>query len=221
MSARVTTTMGVQAALVAVAAVWRHLQGASVWTDGAPLAETHAIAIPVVLSFGALVGVAAVAATRVMVRGTSWGRGMHTGLREAVLDLDGDASSVTAIALSTAVGEELLFRGAALPTIASYVGAPAALLFSSLAFGLVHVPGSRALVPWTLTACAMGLIFGLLYLATGEVLAPIAAHAVINHENLHFLLANDLTVTAPSPRRGDRRGEVVGAPSARHHGAGV
>ena len=63
-------------------------------------------------------------------------------------------------------------------------------------------PGSRALVPWTLTACVMGLVFGLLYVITGEVLAPIAAHAVINHENLHFLLANDLKV--PRGRRDDR-----------------
>ncbi len=213
--------MGVQAALVAVAVVWRHLQNASAWTDGSPLAETHVIAIPVALSFGALAGVAAVAATRALVRTTAWGRRMHTGLRDAVLDLDGDASSVTAIALSTAVGEELLFRGAALPTLTAYVGAPAALVLSSLAFGLVHVPGSRALIPWTLTACAMGMIFGLLYLATGEVLAPIAAHAVINHENLHFLLANDLTVVGSSPRRDGRRGEAIEAPSARHHGAGV
>lgn len=36
-------------------------------------------------------------------------------------------------------------------------------------------------------------MFAALYVATGEVLAPIAAHAVVNYENLHFILANDLS----------------------------
>lgn len=202
MSGRVLATVGVQASLVAVAVVWRHVQGGSVWHDGAPLGTTHFIAIPLALSFGALIGVAAVAATRSLVRSTLWGRRMHTELRDAVLDLEGASSDVAVIALATAIGEEMLFRGAALPTLTAYVGAPLAVLLSSLAFGLVHVPGSRALIPWTLTACVMGVVFGLLYVITGEVLAPIAAHAVINHENLHFLLANDLKVTRG--RRDDR-----------------
>jgi membrane protease YdiL (CAAX protease family) len=202
MSGRVFATVGVQAALVAVAMVWRHLQGASAWHDGAPLGTTHAIAVPAALSLGALTGVAAVAATRALVRSTAWGRAMHTTLRDAVLDLEGPAAPIAAIAIATAVGEELLFRGAMLPSIAAYTGLPLAWLLSSLAFGLVHVPSSRALVPWTLTACVMGLVFGLLYVVTGEVLAPIAAHAMINHENMHFLLANDLG--GPSGRRDDR-----------------
>ncbi len=197
MSGRVLATIGVQAALVAVAVVWRHLQGASAWHDGAPLGTTHAIAIPLALSFGALTGVAAVAATRALARSTAWGRRMHTSLRDAVLDLDGAAPSIAAVALATAVGEELLFRGAALPALTAYAGTAPALALSSLAFGLLHVPSSRALVPWTLTACVMGVVFGLLYVVTGEVLAPIAAHAVINHENLHFLRDNDLAERAP------------------------
>lgn len=201
-SGRVNATIGVQAALVAIAAVWRNLVGGSVWHDGAPLGGTHFIAIPMALSLGALVGVAAVAATRRLVRTTAWGRRMHTELRDAVLDLEGDPSAVSLIALSTALGEELLFRGAALASLAAWVGAPLALVATSIAFGLVHVPSSRALIPWTLTAIVMGLVFGLLYALTGEVLAPIAAHAVINHENLHFLLANDLKA---EPRRDDRR----------------
>lgn len=202
MSGRVFATVGVQAALVAVAMVWRHLQGASAWHDGAPLGTTHAIAIPAALSLGALTGVAAVGVTRAVVRSTVWGREMHTTLRDAILDLEGPSGSIAAISVATAVGEELLFRGALLPTIASYTGVGLAWVLSSLAFGLVHVPSSRALIPWTLTACAMGLVFGLLYVVTGEVLAPIAAHAMINHENMHFLLANDLG--GPSGRRDNR-----------------
>lgn len=192
MSERVFATVGVQAALVAIAMVWRHLQNASAWHDGAPLGTTHVIAVPLALSVGALVGVAAVGATRSLARRTEWGRAMHTTLRESVLELEGDPMAPAVIALASAVGEELLFRGAALPTLAGFVGTPLAVVGSAILFGLVHVPSSRALVPWTLTACVMGVVFGALYVATGEVLAPIAAHAVINHENLHFLIAHDL-----------------------------
>ncbi len=192
MSERVFATVGVQAALVAIAMVWRHLQNASAWHDGAPLGTTHVIAVPLALSVGALVGVAAVGATRALARRTQWGRAMHTTLRESVLELEGDRTAPAVIALASAVGEELLFRGALLPTLAGFVGTGFAVLGSAVLFGLVHVPSSRALVPWTLTACVMGVVFGALYVATGEVLAPIAAHAVINHENLHFLIAHDL-----------------------------
>lgn len=201
MSGRVLTAVGVQAAFIAVAMVWRDLHGASAWHDGAPLGTTRAIAIPLALSLGALVGVAGVAATRALVRGTGWGRRMHTSLREGVLALAGQPAALVAVALSAAVGEEVLFRGAVLPTLAAHVGPALAVILSSLVFGLLHVPGNRRLVPWTLTACAMGVVFALLYVATGEVLAPIAAHAVINHENLHFLLANDLD---DAPPHGDR-----------------
>lgn len=192
MSERVFATVGVQAALVAIAMVWRHLQNASAWHDGAPLGTTHVIAVPLALSVGALVGVAAVGATRALARRTQWGRAMHTTLRESVLELEGDRTAPAVIALASAVGEELLFRGALLPTLAGFVGTAFAVIGSAILFGLVHVPSSRALVPWTLTACVMGVVFGALYVATGEVLAPIAAHAVINHENLHFLIAHDL-----------------------------
>ena len=186
---RVQATVGVYAASAAVACVWRAIQGRSVWHDGAPLGSTHAIAVPLALSVGALVGVAVVWASQVAVRRTRWGRGLHLALREGVLGVP--RSSLGLLALSAAVGEELFFRGALLPTLAGAVGTVAAVALSSLAFGLLHVPGNRKLVPWTLTALGMGVVFAGLYLVTGEVLAPIAAHAVINHENMHFLLAYD------------------------------
>lgn len=192
MSGRVLTAVGVQAAFAAVAVVWRSLHGASALHDGAPLGGTHAIAAPLAASLGALVGVAAVVASRALVRNTRWGREMHLTLRDGLLDLARDRAPLAPVALSAAVGEELLFRGALLPTLTPHVGAVGAVLGSALAFGLLHVPRTRSLLPWTATACVMGVVFGALYAATGEVLAPVAAHALINYENLHFLLANDL-----------------------------
>jgi membrane protease YdiL (CAAX protease family) len=86
------------------------------------------------------------------------------------------------------VGEELLFRGAMLPALRAHYGAVAAVAITSVAFGLLHVPWSRRMLPWTLMATAMGVVFALLYLVTGEVLAPVMAHAVVNYENLGFLV---------------------------------
>jgi hypothetical protein len=200
MSGRVLAALGVQAAFAAIALVWRSLFGLSAFHDGAPLGGTHAIALPLALSLGVLVGTAAVVASRAIVRGTRWGRGMHLTLREGLLDLTRERVPLASIALAAAIGEELLFRGAVLPTLVPHVGVTGAVLGSALAFGMLHVPRTRALLPWTLTACVMGLVFGALYALTGEVLAPVVAHALVNYENLHFLLANDLGA-APATAR--------------------
>jgi membrane protease YdiL (CAAX protease family) len=42
----------------------------------------------------------------------------------------------------------------------------------------------------------MGLLFAVVFRATGSLLGPIAAHAAINAANLRYLRDND-----PSPRR--------------------
>lgn len=188
---RVQVAVGIYAAFAGVAMVWRELQGASAWHDGAPLGTTHAIAIPAALSLGALTGVVGVWASRVVVRSTRWGGGLRDALREALLGMSRSPSSLALLALSAAVGEELFFRGALLPSLVGSLGVVGASVASSLTFGLLHVPWNRQLVPWTITAAAMGFVFAGLYLVTGEVLAPIAAHAVINHENLHFLLQKE------------------------------
>jgi hypothetical protein len=197
MSARIAAIVGVQAAFVAIALVWRHVQGASAFHDGTPLGGTHAIALPLSLSLGALVGVLSAWITRHLVRNTMWGRQLHVALREAIIDIDHRASSLVVMALAAALGEELLFRGTVLPSLVPYTGTAGAVVLSSLAFGVLHIPSSRRLVPWTLMAFVMGAVFASLYIVTGEVLCPIAAHAVINYENLHFLLGNDLADRTP------------------------
>ena len=45
----------------------------------------------------------------------------------------------------------------------------------------------------------MGLVFGALFLATGSLLGPLVAHAVINVANLRFV--RDTEVEEPKPRR--------------------
>jgi membrane protease YdiL (CAAX protease family) len=92
------------------------------------------------------------------------------------------------MALASAIGEELFFRGGLQTGLVALWGAPVGLVVAAGIFGVIHVPWNRRLVAWTATAGVMGLVFGLLYLATGELLAPIAAHAVINHENLRAMI---------------------------------
>jgi membrane protease YdiL (CAAX protease family) len=54
-------------------------------------------------------------------------------------------------------------------------------------FGLAHLPPRRALWSWTGFALLAGLLLGALFAATGNLVAPITAHAAINAVNLRLL----------------------------------
>jgi membrane protease YdiL (CAAX protease family) len=93
------------------------------------------------------------------------------------------------ISICAGVGEELLFRGWMLYWLAGFEpggAAPstfefgAALVASSIAFGLVH-PITKLYV---FLAAMMGLYFGALLLWTGNLLIPIAAHAAYDAAQL-------------------------------------
>lgn len=185
---RLSVAASVYGVFAMVALAWRHAAGASALHDGAPLGGTHAFALPLAASLGALTGVAAGAASRALARGPRWGRGLYLALRDALAGGPSDTASLAALTIAAAVGEELLFRGAMLPALRSQHGTLFAVAVTSTAFGLLHAPWSRRMLPWTLMATAMGVVFALLYLVTGEVLAPIMAHAVVNYENLGFLI---------------------------------
>jgi membrane protease YdiL (CAAX protease family) len=70
----------------------------------------------------------------------------------------------------------MLFRGALQPAVG--------LVWASLIFGACHFLPRRELVAWSLFAALMGFAFGALYEWTGQLAAPIAAHALINGVNL-------------------------------------
>ncbi|MBN1287157.1 MAG: CPBP family intramembrane metalloprotease [Anaerolineae bacterium] len=75
---------------------------------------------------------------------------------------------VAVLAMLAAVPEELLFRGGLVPD--------AGLIGAALLFGLAHALSWRYFV----YASAAGMVLGLLMLWTGNLWAPIAAHAVID-----------------------------------------
>jgi membrane protease YdiL (CAAX protease family) len=185
---RLSVAASIYGIFALVALAWRHTSGASALHDGAPLVGTHSFALPLAGSLGALTGVAAGAFSRALARGPRWGRGLYLALRDALAGGPSDTASLAALTIAAAVGEELFFRGAMLPALQARYGVVVAVVLSSAAFGLLHAPWSRRMLPWTFMATAMGAVFALLYLATGEVLAPIMAHAVVNYENLGFLI---------------------------------
>lgn len=135
---------------------------------------------------GVCIGVVTVAATRVMVRRAAWARALHAALRPTVHGA-GDAW-LLAVAIASAVGEELLFRGLLVPVVG--------VVLSSLVFGTLHQIRGPARWGWMVWATVMGLLFGGVFAATGSLAGPVVAHAVINAANLRFLRDND-----PSPRR--------------------
>jgi len=137
-----------------------------------------------------------VAATRWLVRHTRWARSLRVTLRSALLGAS--SRRLLLLALSSSLAEELLFRAALLPSIG--------VLASSLIFGALHNSASRdSQLPWMLWATLMGLVFGLLFVASGSLLAPLFAHAAINYENMHYVCSEQPVQTAGT--RSDPHGE--------------
>lgn len=138
-------------------------------------ASGHAIA----LLAGLVLAFAVIAHTRMLVSNTRWARSLHENFRRLLGPLE--PREIAVLAVTSGVAEEFFFRGALQP----WLGLPVA----SLLFGAVHLGPTRSFFSWTLWATLMGFAFGGLTLVTGSLLAPIVAHVVINHENLHFIEA--------------------------------
>lgn len=97
------------------------------------------------------------------------------------------------LAAASALGEEVLFRGAMLDAWG--------LGISSLVFALLHIPPQRSLWPWTVSALGLGAVFGLMTLATGNLGAAVAAHFVINLQNLRYITRSRPRITLRGPVR--------------------
>jgi membrane protease YdiL (CAAX protease family) len=119
--------------------------------------------------------------TRVCVARFPWAQRLHLDLRPLAHGLL--PWQIMVIAGCSSLGEELLFRGLLQPWIG--------LLPSSVVFGVLHqVPGEARWV-WVTWATAVGLMFGAIFEATGSLVGPIVAHALVNAVNLTFLRDHD------------------------------
>jgi membrane protease YdiL (CAAX protease family) len=106
-----------------------------------------------------------------------WARVLHQEFRHLLGELG--AREVLLLAAASAVGEETFFRGAMLPDLG--------LWLSSALFALPHIgPGARFL-PWTATSFVVGLALGGMFIYTGDLAGPIAAHFLINLINLNHI----------------------------------
>jgi hypothetical protein len=89
-------------------------------------------------------------------------------------------AQVLVLAAASGIGEELFFRGALQPRVG--------LVAASLLFGAAHFVPARPLALWSVFAAAAGLLFGLLFATTGNLVAPVVAHATVNGLNLRWLV---------------------------------
>ena len=90
-----------------------------------------------------------------------------------------EPSEALALALLSGFAEELFFRGA--------VQGEWGLWIATALFALLHTGPGRPFRLWTAFAAVAGLVFGLLALHTGSLLAPISAHVAVNAINLRRL----------------------------------
>jgi uncharacterized protein len=145
------------------------------------LGTTGTASLLLSLGLGLCLGAITIAATRAIVQRAQWARALHAALRPAVHGA-GDGM-LLALAIASATGEELLFRGLLVPTLG--------VLASSLIFGMLHQIRGRGRWAWMAWATLMGLLFAAIFTATGSLAGPLVAHAAINHANLRFLRDND------------------------------
>ncbi len=90
---------------------------------------------------------------------------------------------IALISLAAGIGEELLFRGALQPWIASWTTPWTALAVVSLLFGLAHALSTSYFVLATL----IGAYFGWLAMEFDDLVAPIVAHAVYDFVALIYV----------------------------------
>jgi membrane protease YdiL (CAAX protease family) len=92
------------------------------------------------------------------------------------------------ISILAGLGEELLFRGVAQYQIAQAIGGKAGpwvgLALASMLFGLMH----WITFGYAVLATAIGVYFGWLWMATGDLLAPAVSHAVYDWVVLVYLV---------------------------------
>jgi len=105
---------------------------------------------------------------------TDWGEKLEEFFASLLVPIS--IPGILILALSSSIGEELLFRG----VLQNLVG----LIPSSIIFGLVHVPMNKVMIPWTLIAMMMGFALGGLYIYSGNLLAPVLFHFLINVLNI-------------------------------------
>jgi membrane protease YdiL (CAAX protease family) len=138
---------------------------------------------------GLLMGLGLVFLSRLSVHRFEWARALHRDFRARLGPLGDNESLVLAAASS--LGEEIFFRGALLPAVG--------LLWSNVVFALLHIgpvrgrePGGPRYLPWTVSSFVAGVMFGQLFLWSGDLTGAVVAHFTVNFLNLRHLARREL-----------------------------
>ena len=129
------------------------------------------------LALGIGLGLFLVLLTGLTTHYAEWGRRLEHAFAKFLGPLS--VSTCLALAAASAIGEELFFRGVLPPAIG--------LTWATVLFGAIHIPADRDMIPWPFFAAGAGALFGWAFLHTGGLLAPIAAHFVVNAINLTLM----------------------------------
>jgi membrane protease YdiL (CAAX protease family) len=168
------------AILSAIALAVNALRGA----PAVPLGPVRALGPACLLALA--IGVATLAASRVAAARFPWAQRLESSIRRMLGPLS--PGEIAVLATAGPIGEELFFRGMALPALAGALGAPlAALLVVTTLFALLHwVPlrENEAQWVWPAFAFVLGLILGALFLATASLIPPLVLHVTVNAGNL-------------------------------------
>ncbi len=178
------------AVLALLAASGAAMLGYDPLTTRSALGLSGVFALATSLVMGALFAGATIVTTRVMLRTQPWARALHADLRPAVRHASG--RGIVGMALASGIAEELVFRGLLVPMVG--------IVVSSVAFGLLHQVRGQARWAWAVWAGITGLFLASIFVLTGSIAGPIAAHVAINLVNLRHLRDTDLGGAPESAR---------------------
>ncbi|MGK3999771.1 CPBP family intramembrane glutamic endopeptidase [Sorangium sp. So ce1024] len=132
-------------------------------------------------ALGLTLAAGVVVMTRVVVARFDWARRLHADLRPVARELS--FGQIVLLAALSSLGEELLFRGLLTPLVG--------VLPSALVFGLVHQMRGPSRWVWVGWAVVVGAGLGAIFAATGSLVGPLLAHALVNAVNLSYLRDHD------------------------------
>ena len=162
--------------LAAAALAWNGWEGRP-WAYLDAASAAAGIDWPRDLALGLACAAAVIAASHQLTTRTRWGAALARELAEALGPLT--LAECAGLAALSGFAEEVFFRGALQPRLGWFT--------ASVVFGLAHYAPRRSLLPWTGFALLAGGLLGALFAATGNLVAPVTAHAAINAVNLRLL----------------------------------
>ena len=182
-------------AMAIAAVLWRvGAYGEPMWSPGSGC-EVAVATWPLIQSLGTGLGIAAVVilVSWLLTERTEMGRKLASQLAEQLPPLS--VPDAVLLACASGLAEEMFFRGALQPRTG--------LIAASVLFGILHMPSSRALWPWTGFALWMGFVLGWLFEVSGSLVGPIVAHTLINAVNLPLLASRYRGSGEPAEPEGD------------------